>query len=94
MQMKPILLEKTRIMMEPRQKKSQKNKEVDMNVDFRIPDGNTNVQREPLVKRRFAHCRLQHSDDEGENNKIQINAILNFYSIYWIYFGSSSFFDI
>ena len=46
-----------------------KDEETDMNVDFRRRDGNSNVQREPLVKRRFAHSRRQHSDDEGEKEQ-------------------------
>ena len=43
--------------------------EVDMNIDFRMPYGNSNEQREPLVKRRFAHSRRQHSNDEGEKEQ-------------------------
>ena len=46
-----------------------KDEEADMNVDFRRPNGNSYVQREPLVKRRFAHSRRQHSDDEGEKEQ-------------------------
>ena len=46
-----------------------KDEETDMNVDFRRPNGNSNVQREPIVKRRFAHSRRQHSDDEGEKEQ-------------------------
>ena len=51
------------------QAEESKNEETDMNVDFRRLDGNSNVQREPLVKRRFVHSRRQHSDDEGEKEQ-------------------------
>ena len=46
-----------------------KDEEADINVDFRRLDGNSNVQREPLVKRRFTHSRRQHSDYEGEKEQ-------------------------
>ena len=42
-----------------------KDEEADMNVDFRGPDGNSNLQREPLVQRRFAYNSRQHLNDEG-----------------------------
>ena len=71
-----------------------KDEKADMNVDFRRRDENSNVQREPLVKRRFAHSRRQHSDDEGEKEQdpdlCNSEHLLNF----WIYSESSSFFDI
>ena len=51
------------------QEEESKDEEADMNVDFRRPNGNSKVQREPLVKRRFDHSRRQHSDDKGEKEQ-------------------------
>ena len=40
-----------------------------MNVGFHRPDENSNVQREPLIKRRFVHGRLHHSENERQKEQ-------------------------
>ena len=67
-----------------------KDEEADMNVDFRRPYGISNMQREPLVKRRLAHNRRQHSDDKGEKkqdpDKCNSELLLNLLNLLWVFF--------
>ena len=49
--------------------KESKHEEAKMNVDFRRSVWNSNLQREPLIKRGFVHSRNQHLDDEREKEQ-------------------------